>query len=115
ATTTPNVSVSILRLADLAGPGTRDPLAAILADPVVPAVWGFDPSVQLLHVDDAVEALGHAVEHDLAGIYNVAAHDLVRWRRAGRLMRKPVVELPPTSPAPLARLFGWLYRVDDAR
>ena len=112
ATTNPNLSASILRLADLAGPGTHDPLPSVLAGPVIPAVWGFDPSVQLLHVDDAVTALGHAADRDLAGIYNVAADDPVRWRRAARLARKPLLELPAAPARPLAGLLGQLYRVD---
>ena len=112
ATTNPNLSASILRLADLAGPGTHDPLPAVLAGPVIPAVWGFDPSVQLLHIDDAVTALGHAADHDLAGIYNVAAYDPIRWRRAARLARKPLLELPAAPTKPLAGLLGQLYRLD---
>jgi len=113
ATANPNLSVSILRLADLAGPGTHDPLAAVLTGPVIPTVWRFDPRVQLLHVDDAVTALGHAADLDLAGIYNVGADDLVRWRRAARLTSKPLLELPPAFTGRLAPLFGWLYRIDD--
>ena len=113
ATSNPNLSASILRLADLAGCNARDPLVALLAGPFIPAVWGFDPSVQLLHVDDAVSALGHAADHDLAGIYNVGADDHVRWRRAARLIRKPLLELPPAFSTPLAGLLGSLYRVDD--
>jgi UDP-glucose 4-epimerase len=112
-TTNPNLSASILRLADLTGPETRDPLAALLAGPIIPAVWGFDPSVQLLHLDDAVTALEHAAEHDLAGIYNVGAADPVRWRRAASLTRKPLLDLPPAFTTPLAGVFGWLYRLDD--
>ena len=112
ATTNPNLSASILRLADLAGPGTHDPLPSVLAGPVIPAVWGFDPSVQLLHIDDAVTALGHAADRDLAGIYNVAADDPIRWRRAARLARKPLLELPAAPAKPLAGLLGQLYRLD---
>ena len=114
ASTNPNLSASILRLADLAGPAARDPLSVVLAGPVLPAVWGFDPSVQLLHLDDAAAALGHAADHDLAGIYNVGADDLVRWRQAARLTRKPLLELPAAPARPLAGLLGRMYRLDDA-
>ena len=82
ATTNPNLSVSILRLADLAGRDTTDMLGRLLSGRVVPAIWGFDPAVQLLHVDDAVGALAHAADHELAGVYNVASHRVIRWRRA---------------------------------
>ncbi len=112
ATTNPNMSASLLRLADLTGRGIREAVAALLAGRVVPAVWGFDPPVQLLHVDDAVAAFEHAATHDLAGIYNVGAPDLVRWRRAARLVGKPLIELPAAPTGPLSVTLRWLYRLD---
>ena len=114
ATANPNLSASILRLAELAGPGTNDPLAVLLASPAVPAVWGFDPAVQLLHVDDAVAALEHAADHELAGVYNVAADGLVRWRRAARLAGKPRIELPSLPTTLLTTMLQWSYRLAAA-
>jgi UDP-glucose 4-epimerase len=114
ATANPNLSVSILRFAELAGPGTHDPLARLLASPVAPAVWGFDPPVQLLHVDDAVAAVVHATNLDLAGVYNVAADGLVRWRRAARLAHTPLIELAVTPSSVLTTLLRWSYRLDAA-
>ena len=114
ATEYPNLSVSILRFADLAGADTQDPLARLLAGPVAPAVWGFDPPVQLLDVDDAVAALEHACDHDLAGVFNVAADGLVRWRRAVRLARIPLIELPVAPSGILTTVLRWSYRLDDA-
>ena len=111
ATTSPNLSASIMRLANLACPGADDPLPALLASPIVPAVWGFDPSVQLLNIDDAVTALEHAADHDLAGVYNVGADELVRWRRAIRLAGKPHIELPVAPTGTLTRLIQWPYRL----
>jgi UDP-glucose 4-epimerase len=90
----PHLAVAILRLADLVGPGTTDPLAMLLGGWPVPALWGFDPAVQLLHVDDAADAAVHAATTDLAGVFNVAGTGVVRWRRAARLLRRPVLELP---------------------
>ena len=112
ATTNPNLSVSILRLADLTGPDTTDPLGQLLSGRVVPAVWGFDPTVQLLHVDDAVAALEHAADHELAGVYNVASNRLVRWRRAARLAGKPLIELPFVPPPLLTAMVQWAYRLN---
>ena len=112
ATTNPNLSVSILRLADLAGPDTTDTLGRLLSGRVVPAIWGFDPAVQLLHVDDAVAALEHAADHELAGVYNVASHRLIRWRRAARLAGKPIIELPFVPPRLLTAMVQWAYRLN---
>ena len=114
ATANPNLSVSILRLAELAGPGTHDPLARLLASPVAPAVWVFDPRMQLLHVDDAVAAVEHATTLDLAGVYNVAADGLVRWRRAARLAHTPLIEFPVTPSTVLTTLLRWSYRLNAA-
>lgn len=112
ATANPNLSASILRLADLAG--TYDPLAMLLTRPVVPAAWGFDPPVQLLHLEDAATAVEHAARLELAGVYNVAADGLVRWRRAARLAGKPVVDLPLVPPRLLNALLARTYRLGAA-
>jgi len=111
ARTNPNLSASILRLADLAGSHVRDPLAALLGSRVIPAVWGFDPPVQLLDVHDAAAAITHAADHDLAGVFNVGSRDLVRWRRAMRLARRPHLELPAAPTTMLNRLIERTYGV----
>jgi UDP-glucose 4-epimerase len=109
AMTSPNLSASILRLADLAGPHSHDPLPGLLSSPIIPAVWGFDPPVQLLHVDDAAAAVVHAADHDLAGVFNVGSSELVRWRHAIRVARRPHVELPAAPATTLTRLLQRLY------
>jgi UDP-glucose 4-epimerase len=111
ARTNPNLSASILRLADLAGPQSRDPLPVLLASRIIPAVWGFDPPVQLLDVNDAVAAIAHAADHDLAGVFNVGPSDLVRWRQAIRLARRPHLELPAAPTGALTRLIQRTYGV----
>ena len=95
----PHIAVSILRLADLAGPPpSRGPLAELLGAGLVPMLAGFDPLIQLLHVDDAAAALQHAVVGGLAGIYNVAAHPPLRWSDAIRRAGATVARLPPLGP-----------------
>ena len=56
----PDVHTTILRLAHLAGPTADTALTRHLKLPVVPTVFGFDPRLQFLHVDDAVEVLATA-------------------------------------------------------
>jgi len=104
AVANPHLPVAILRCAELVASNEPQGLAALLRGPIVPALWGFDPSVQFLHVDDAVDAIEHAVREELAGIYNVAGEGTVRWRRAARLARKPVVNVPAVSLRSMARL-----------
>ncbi len=89
----PDIEVSVLRLANILGPRTETALARYLAMPIVPTSLGYDPRLQLLHEDDAAEAVRRAsVEHH-RGIVNVAGDGVVplsqalRW--AGRV-RLPV-------------------------
>ncbi len=93
----PNLSVCVLRLADLTGPSVTSPLASLLSNRICPKYIGFDPLVQFLHVDDAVAAIDHSVEHDLAGLFNVASRGMVSWSSAIRASGSTALPLlPPT-------------------
>jgi UDP-glucose 4-epimerase len=105
----PHVSVAILRLADLAGPGTWGGLSALLRGVVVPVVPGYDPPVQFLHPDDAVGAVEHAVARELAGTFNVAGEGVVRWSRAARATGRPVMPVMAGRP-PFASML-WAFEV----
>lgn len=80
----PHVNVAILRLQQLVGPGARGPLATLLGRPRVPSLIGFDPAIQLLHLDDAASAMVFAAIRELAGVYNVASAGLLHWHDALR-------------------------------
>jgi UDP-glucose 4-epimerase len=88
-----DVGVSVLRLANILGPTVDNALARYLAMPVVPSSLGFDPRLQLLHEDDAVEALRLATVAHRPGVVNVAGAGVVSLaqllRRIGRV-RLPV-------------------------
>jgi UDP-glucose 4-epimerase len=110
----PHINVSILRLADLAGTSPGGPLAELLDADRVPVLAGFDPMIQMLHVDDAAAALAHAATGALAGTFNVAAAPM-RWRNAVQVAQRPVREIPDVGPwtVPFARLLGMAATSDD--
>ncbi|MBI4577433.1 MAG: NAD-dependent epimerase/dehydratase family protein [Planctomycetes bacterium] len=85
----PGLVVSLLRMAEVLGPGSAGPVAEYLRSQAVPTVMGFDPMVQLIHEEDAIEALVHAVRVDCRGPVNVAARPVLPLRRvvllAGRV------------------------------
>jgi UDP-glucose 4-epimerase len=89
----PDVEVSVLRMANVLGPTIDNALARYLRMPVVPTALGFDPRLQLLHEDDAVEVLRLATVSSRPGTFNVAGDGVVTLaqllRRIGRL-RLPV-------------------------
>jgi UDP-glucose 4-epimerase len=92
----PGSRAAILRLVEVAE-GDGGALGRLLSLPgVVPGVAGFDPRVQLLHPDDAVAALEHAVLEGLDGTFNVAADGVLALSELASLLdRRFVPVLPP--------------------
>ncbi|GIG67178.1 NAD-dependent epimerase/dehydratase family protein [Phytomonospora endophytica] len=101
----PDVEVTVLRLAPLIGPKADTTMSRYFALPLVPTVLGFDPRVQFLHIDDAVDVLHHATvrphpeppeRHDRPTVLNVAGPGALPLsqaiRRAGGITL-PVPEL----------------------
>ncbi|HEV7648243.1 MAG TPA: NAD-dependent epimerase/dehydratase family protein [Actinophytocola sp.] len=85
----PDVTATIVRLAELIGPGVDTALARYFRLPVVPTVLGFDARVQLLHPQDALDVLERATRRDLPGVFNVGGDGVILLsqavRRAGRM------------------------------
>jgi UDP-glucose 4-epimerase len=98
--------VCLLRLASLAGPTVRTPLARYLRRTVVPTMLGYDPRLQLLHEDDAVDALLQATLGEAVGTYNVAGEGALYLSQAARRLGRPQL------PVPAAMLPWFLGRVD---
>jgi UDP-glucose 4-epimerase len=102
----PDVSVGVLRFTDVIGPGADSLLLRYLRLPVVPTVLGFDPRVQLLHADDALEVLRRATLTGRGGTVNVGGEGVLLLsqlvRRAGRV--------PIPVPAPAVQVAGLAVR-----
>lgn len=85
----PDVTVTILRLANLIGPAMDTALSRYLSGPVVPTVFGRDARLQLLHEQDALGALERATRAGKAGTFNIGASGILMMsqaiRRAGRV------------------------------
>ncbi|WP_159944232.1 MULTISPECIES: NAD-dependent epimerase/dehydratase family protein [unclassified Nocardiopsis] len=73
----PDLSVAVLRFANLIGPSVSTPLTRYLDSRFVPTVLGRDPHVQFLHEDDGVEALVRMALSDGTGFFDVAGADAV--------------------------------------
>jgi len=61
--------------------------------PVIPTALGYDPRLQLLHEEDATEALFDAIGTEGKGIYNIAADGVAYLSQAIRLLGRPTVPL----------------------
>jgi UDP-glucose 4-epimerase len=83
------VSCTMLRYQPAIGPGLRTQITRYLSQPVCPTYMGFDPRIQLVHIDDALEAIVAAVRNPVLGAVNVAGPGTIGLsrmiRRAGKL------------------------------
>lgn len=92
----PEVILSILRFSNILGPQADTPLTRFLKEPLAPVLLGFDPMMQVIHERDVVEALVFAIQHDLPGVYNVAAEGVMPLSRMMAVASKipiPVIHL----------------------
>jgi UDP-glucose 4-epimerase len=89
----PNVTCTMLRYQPAIGPKLATQISRYLSQPVCPTYLGFDPRIQLVHEDDALDALVAAVRRPLRGAVNVAARGtigLARMIRAARRRQLPI-------------------------
>src|SRR5437660_8551030 len=69
----PGIDLLTLRFSNSLNPDEPQPLARYLDLELVPTVAGYDPTLQMIHRDDCVEALYLATKRGPAGAYNIAA------------------------------------------
>jgi UDP-glucose 4-epimerase len=93
------VSCTMLRYQPAIGRGLRTQMTRYLSQPVCPTFMGFDPRIQLVDIDDALEALVAAVRNPVRGAVNVACPGTIGLARMTRLAGKRA--LPIAAP-----LFG---------
>jgi len=105
-------TVTTLRFSNVLGPLLQTPFQALFTLPVVPSVLGFDPRLQFLHEQDAIEVLYRATVEDHPGVFNVTGPGIVILSQAIKIMSKynaPVI--PPYGGAlatAVMRRFGVL-------
>jgi UDP-glucose 4-epimerase len=91
-----DVTVTVLRVTNGLGPGLKTSHIALFSLPVIPSILGFDPRYQLIHEEDIVRVLEHAVREDLPGVYNAAADGVLALSEIAGLLGKPLLPaLPP--------------------
>ena len=97
----PGVACTMLRYQPAIGPSVDSQVTRYLSLPVVPTYLGFDPRLQFVHEDDALEALVAAVRRPVRGAVNVASTGTIGLTRLLRMTHR--VTLPALPP-----LFGLL-------
>jgi UDP-glucose 4-epimerase len=93
------VRCTMLRYQPGIGPGVQTQITRYLEQPLCPTFLGFDPRIQLVHTDDAVETLVAAVRNPVRGAVNVAGPGTIGLTRMIRMAGRR--SLPIAAP-----LFG---------
>jgi UDP-glucose 4-epimerase len=109
----PSLGVSVLRFALLFGPGVHTFYTRIFSKRVVPVVLGYDPLIQLLHPDDALDAVDACLATGPVGIVNVVPRDTITLLTALHLSDKLTVPVPHLVAYPVAD-FWWGSGVGEA-
>jgi UDP-glucose 4-epimerase len=102
----PDIALTMIRLADVIGPGVDNALTRYFSLRVVPTVLGFDARVQLLHVTDALAVLKRATTHDLPGVFNAGGDGVLMLSQAIRRAGHVPLPMPRAAIGTAMRLAG---------
>lgn len=88
----------VLRFANILGPCADSPLAEYFSLPVWPTVLGYDPRLQFVHEDDAIEVLRIAAAAPRrgtlnSGTFNIAGDGVLLLSQTSRRLGRPTVPL----------------------
>jgi len=82
--------ITVLRMAEVLATGTGSQLYDYLESPICFQPAGFDPMINILTIDDAVDALIRAIHCPDQGVFNIPGADtlplsevILRWGRLG--------------------------------
>ena len=95
------------------GPGVHTFYTRIFSKRVVPVVLGYDPLVQLLHPDDALDAVDAALAKGPSGVVNVVPRGTITLLTALHLSDKLTVAVPHMLAYPVAEMW-WGSGVGEA-
>jgi nucleoside-diphosphate-sugar epimerase len=103
----PSATVAVLRPVPVVAPGNESWESDTLGRPSKLRRGETLPPVQFLHVDDAVSAFTHALEHNLAGTFNVAPDGFISGETARALASSGLTIPLPDRVAWVAERWAW--------
>lgn len=106
----PDINVTILRPCNIAGPGVLNSMSLLLSKDKAPALMGFSPMMQFIHVEDMADGVVMALKKNVPGVYNVAPDDWVAYKEALRQCGCKITSIPSVPswlPIHIAKVRGW--------
>ncbi|MPZ97363.1 MAG: NAD-dependent epimerase/dehydratase family protein [Propionibacteriales bacterium] len=101
----PDVTVTILRHANLIGPTLESSIGRYFSLPVVPTTLGYDARLQLCHERDVLDSLQLAVSADVPGAFNIAGDGVLMLSQAVRRAGRPLAPIPSFAVSAVGGLF----------
>jgi UDP-glucose 4-epimerase len=90
----PDTEITMLRFANIIGPGIRTTLTDYFSLPVVPVPFGYDARLQFVHENDAIGALLRATTGPAVGITNIAGNGVITVAQAAGIAGRPIMPVP---------------------
>ena len=100
----PDIQTVILRPVHIVGPNIKNAPSNYLRLKYPWVLAGFDPIVQLIHVDDAARAMIEALRPEAKGVYNVVGPGEVPLSAIFRELGRTVLPVPHVVARPLLEL-----------
>lgn len=113
---TAGLAIAVLRCAEILAAGTGSQLWDYLGSRICLRPLGFDPMINVLSVDDALDAVTRALVSDARGVFNIPGFDTLPLSSLIALAGRRDVPVPGPLLAPLYRLrtrtVGFEFRYD---
>lgn len=94
----PDANVTVLRFGNIVGTKCDTPMTHFLRDEQAITLLGFDPMIQVIHENDVIAALVHAVKGNYSGTYNVAPEKgMPLWKTLGLASKVPLPVVHPLA------------------
>jgi nucleoside-diphosphate-sugar epimerase len=108
-----DLEVTVLRSALVLGPGVQNFMSRLLESPRFLLVKGHKPPMQVVHVDDLVSAIVHAIDRGLVGVYNVSCEGWLSMDEVTALVGRRTLEVPEEVAYSVTERL-WRYGVGEA-
>jgi UDP-glucose 4-epimerase len=108
----PEVTVAVLRFANVLGTDIVTPISRALSLPAAPRVFGFDPLLQFVEQEDVVRSIEFVMRSNVSGTFNVAGDQRLPWSEVAAIAGRRLWPLPPLLPSAVSTPLGRVGIVD---
>lgn len=109
----PDTLVTVLRVAPTLGPTVNNFVTRFFSRPVCPMLMGYDPLMQFIHEQDAIDAFKIAIDGEFPGEFNIVGDGVLPYSTILAMMGKFPVPLPHFLAYPLSNAL-WMTQVFDS-